>query len=133
MRSFVTLRMTDLKLHMSIYGDIILDHYNFPRNNTKLENPTAHVHVDNPLCGDSLDMEIVEENGIIRQIGFTGQGCAISIASASLLTEHVLGKTKDEVRKIDKDNVVGLLNIELSPNRLKCALLAWEGVMKLVR
>jgi nitrogen fixation NifU-like protein len=118
---------------MSIYGDIILDHYNFPRNNIKLAKPSAHIHVDNPLCGDSLDMEIVEKNGRIREIGFTGQGCAISIASASLLTEFVKGKTKDEVLKIDKDNVVGLLNIELSPNRLKCALLAWEGMIKLAK
>lgn len=118
---------------MSIYEDIILDHYNFPRNNTKLKNPSATIHVDNPLCGDSLDMEIEEQSGRIRNIGFTGQGCAISIASASLLTEYVRGKTKEEVRKLDKDNVVGLLNIELSPNRLKCALLAWEGVMKLIR
>ncbi|HRN70138.1 MAG TPA: SUF system NifU family Fe-S cluster assembly protein [Candidatus Woesebacteria bacterium] len=117
---------------MSIYEDMILDHYNFPRNHTKLQNPSAKIHVDNPLCGDSLDMEIEEKGGRIKEVGFTGQGCAISIASASLLTEHVKGKTKDEVLKIDKDNVVGLLNIELSPNRLKCALLAWEGIRKLV-
>ncbi len=118
---------------MSIYGDIILDHYNFPRNNTKLTNPSAKIHVDNPLCGDSLDLEMVEKEGKIEQIGFTGKGCAISIASASILSEHVKGKTKEEVLKIDKDNVVGLLNIELSPNRLKCALLAWEGIQKIVK
>lgn len=118
---------------MSIYEEIILDHYNNPRNNTKLKNPSAEIHVDNPLCGDSLDFEISVEGEKIKEIGFTGEGCAISIASASLLSEHVKGKTKDEVLKIDKDNVVGLLNIELSPNRLKCALLAWEGIQKLVK
>lgn len=117
---------------MSVYGDIILDHYNFPRNNEKLANPSAKIHVDNPLCGDSLDFEMVEANGRVKEIGFTGQGCAISIASASLLTEYVKGKTKEEIRKFDKDNVVGLLHINLSPNRLKCALLAWEGIQKLI-
>ncbi len=116
---------------MSIYEEIILDHYNNPRNNKKLKNPSAKIHVDNPLCGDSLDMEILEEDGKITEVGFTGTGCAISIASASLLSEFIKGKSKDEIQKIDKDSVVGLLNIELSPNRLKCALLAWEGFIKL--
>jgi nitrogen fixation protein NifU and related proteins len=118
---------------MSIYGDIILDHYNYPRNNTKLLNPTHTVHVDNPLCGDSLDMEIIEKDGKIEEIGFTGVGCAISIASASLLTEHVKGESISKMLKIDKDYVVGLLHIELSPNRLKCALLAWEGLITLLK
>ena len=123
----------DKKIIMSLYSDIILDHYQFPRNNTKLKKSSAQIHVDNPLCGDSLDMEILEKDGKIKEIGFTGEGCAISIASASLLTEYVKGKSKDEISKIDKDNVVGLLNIELSPNRLKCALLAWEALIKLVK
>ena len=118
---------------MSIYSEIILDHYNYPRNNKKLVNPSAKVHVDNPLCGDSLDMEITEEKGKVKEIGFTGQGCAISIASASLLLEYVKGKNVTEITSLTKDNVIGLLNIELSPNRLKCALLPWEALMKLVK
>lgn len=117
---------------MSIYGDIILDHYHYPRNKKKLEKPTQSVHVDNPLCGDSLDMEIVESGGKIKEIGFTGDGCAISLSAASLLTEYSKGKSIKEIHKINKDFVVGLLNIELSPNRLKCALLPWEGLIKLV-
>jgi nitrogen fixation NifU-like protein len=117
---------------MSIYGDIILDHYHYPRNNKKLEKSTNHVHVDNPLCGDALDMEIIEEKGKVKEIGFHGQGCAVSIASASLLTEYAKGKDIKEIQQINKDFVVGLLNIELSPNRLKCALLPWEGLIKLV-
>ncbi len=117
---------------MSIYGDIILDHYHYPRNKRKLEKPTKTIHVDNPLCGDSLDMEIIEFNGKIKDIGFTGDGCAISLASASLLTEYSKGKSVSKIKGINKDFVVGLLNIELSPNRLKCALLPWEGLMKVL-
>ncbi len=117
---------------MSIYGDIILDHYHYPRNKKKLDKPTKTVHVDNPLCGDSLDMEIKVSGGKITEIGFSGEGCAISLASASLLTEYVKGKSVSKITSINKDNVIGLLNIELSPNRLKCALLPWEGLIKLV-
>ncbi len=117
---------------MSIYGDIILDHYHNPRNFKKLEKATAKVHVDNPLCGDSIDIAIYEKKGLVGDIGFVGQGCAISLASASLLTEYIKGKSKSEIKKIDPDFVLGLLHIELSPNRIKCALLPWEGIMKLL-
>jgi len=117
---------------MSIYGDIILDHYHYPRNFKKLERSTGKVHVDNPLCGDSIDIAIYEKDGSINDIGFQGQGCAISLASASLLTEYAKGKPKDKIKKIDRDFVLGLLHIELSPNRIKCALLPWEGLMKLL-
>ena len=118
---------------MSIYGDIILDHYHYPRNKKKLRKPTKFVHVDNPLCGDSLDMEIKKSSGKITEIGFSGEGCAISMASASLLTEYAKGKSAVEIAALGKDNVIRLLNIELSPNRLKCALLPWEGLIKLVK
>ena len=118
---------------MSIYGDIILDHYHYPRNYKKLEKSTGKVHVDNPLCGDSIDLAIYDKDGTIRDIGFIGQGCAISLASASLLTEYAKGKSEAEIKKIDSNFVLGLLHIELSPNRIKCALLPWEGLMKLVK
>ncbi len=117
---------------MSIYGDIILDHYHYPRNNNRLKNRSSTVHVDNPLCGDSFDMDIQIENGIVTDVGFVGEGCAISIASASLLTEHIKGRPVKEILPLDTNFVLGLVNIELSPNRLKCALLPWEGIQKLV-
>lgn len=118
---------------MSIYGDIILDHYHNPRNFKKLEKSTGKIHVDNPLCGDSIDIVIYEKDGLLSDIGYVGQGCAISLASASLLTEYAKGKTKDQIKKIDSDFVLGLLHIELSPNRIKCALLPWEGLMKVIK
>jgi len=117
---------------MSIYADMILDHYQNPRNNSSIKGATAKVDLDNPLCGDKLHMELREEDGVIHEIGFTGEGCAISIASASMLTEHAKGKTKKELLEISVDDVLGLLNIELTPNRMKCALLSWEGLRKLL-
>ena len=117
---------------MSIYGDIILDHYENPRNYKKLTNPSASVHVNNPLCGDELDIDVVVEIDKVIDIGFSGKGCAISTASASLLTDFVKGKTKDEILALNRDSVLGLLHIDLTPNRLKCALLALEGIQKAI-
>ncbi len=117
---------------MSIYADIILDHYQNPRNNKKLDTPSRTVDVNNPLCGDKLHMELTEKNGSVEDIGFTGEGCAISIASASLLTQYAKGKDLQKLSSLEADDVVGLLGIELTPNRMKCALLSWEGLLKLV-
>ena len=117
---------------MSIYGDIILDHYENPRNNNVLKNPSNSAHVDNPLCGDSLDMQATIKKGVLKDVGFTGQGCAISLASASILTEYAKGKKIKDLTSLTSNDVIGLLHIELTPNRLKCALLAWEGLMKLI-
>ncbi|MDP4010793.1 MAG: iron-sulfur cluster assembly scaffold protein [Candidatus Roizmanbacteria bacterium] len=122
---------------MSLYADLILDHYQHPRNNTLLTSEVSKldiksIDVSNPLCGDKLHMEIREQDGVIQEIGFTAEGCAISIASASMLTEYAKGKTKKELLDISTDDVLGLLKIELTPNRMKCALLSWEGLMKLL-
>ncbi|MEN9328254.1 MAG: hypothetical protein RI947_1062 [Candidatus Parcubacteria bacterium] len=116
----------------SIYQDIILDHYRNPRNNGHLARHTHKVTVNNPLCGDLLTFEIYDENGIVKEIAFSGSGCAISQASASMLTEYAVGKSNDELKKIDKDIVLEMLGIELSPNRIKCALLSLEGLHKLL-
>jgi len=117
---------------MSIYADIILDHYQNPRNNKQIVNAQKSVDVDNPFCGDKLHFECFIKDGKVKEIGFTGEGCAISIASASMLTEHTKGKTKKELLEISINDVLGLLNIELTPNRMKCALLSWEGLRKLL-
>ncbi len=118
---------------MSIYADLILDHYKNPRNNKMLEDPTSTVDVNNPLCGDKLHMELSEKDGVVEHIGFTGDGCAISIASASMLTEYAKGKNVSELVDLSGQDVIGLLGIELTPNRMKCALLSWEALIKLIQ
>lgn len=117
---------------MSIYEDVILDHYQNPRNYKKIQKPTAEIHVSNPLCGDKLTFQIIEKDGLIDQIGFSGEGCAISTAAASMVSEYVLGKTVEQIRTLTKDDVLGLVGITLTPNRMKCALLSWEGIRKVV-
>lgn len=117
---------------MSIYQDIILEHYRNPQNASPLNNPTATVTVDNPLCGDQITMSVHEKDGVVTDIGYEASGCAISIATASILSEELKGKTKEEIATLTKNDIIRLLGIELSPNRLKCALLSMEAIKKVV-
>jgi len=109
----------------SIYTEIILDYYRHPRNKGQLDNPQIQARDSNPLCGDVVEMQmILEGDNTVKDVRYSGQGCAISQASASMLTELVKGKNLDEVRKISKEEVLGLIGGELSAVRLKCALLS---------
>ena len=106
------------------YREHILDHYKNPRNFGRLENADISHEENNPLCGDVVGMDFRVEDGVIEDIRFHGRGCAISQASASLLTERLKGMQLDEAKKINKDDVIGELGIEISPARIKCALLS---------
>jgi nitrogen fixation NifU-like protein len=107
------------------YRENILDHYRNPRNKGRLENAT-HVHEEhNPLCGDVIRIDLhVNDQDVIDEVRFDGQGCAISQASASMLTEMIQGKTLDEAKQISKEDILEALGIDIGPVRLKCALLS---------
>lgn len=117
----------------SIYQQLILDHYRNPRNQGSLGAPTHFATVSNPTCGDKLEMHLLIKNDIIEEVKFQGSGCAISQASASILTDFLKGKSVDEVKKMKKEDLLELLGIELSLTRLKCALLALDTVKKAFR
>jgi len=106
------------------YREYILDHYKNPRNFGRLENPDITHEEDNPLCGDVVGMDFRVKEGVIEDVRFHGRGCAISQASASLLTERLKGMALDDAKKIDKNDVLGELGIQISPARIKCALLS---------
>jgi nitrogen fixation protein NifU and related proteins len=108
-----------------IYRELILDYYRHPRNFGKLEKADIAAHDTNPLCGDEVDMQIkVGEGDSIGEIVFSGKGCAISLASASMLTELAKGKPLSWVKDLSKEDVFHLLgDPELGPSRVKCALL----------
>jgi nitrogen fixation NifU-like protein len=94
-----------------------------------LDEHTHHAHDDNPLCGDELEVTLkVDDDGRVLGIGWNGQGCAISQASASMLGEELLGKSLDEVKAYSKDAIFELIGIPLSMNRIKCALLSLKVV-----
>ena len=107
-----------------LFRENILDHYKNPRNRGTLDQPDITYEDANPLCGDKLRMDFKVKDGTIEQVRFSGQGCSISQAAASMLCERIEGKTLDEVKKISRDDVLEMLGIELGPVRLKCALLA---------
>ncbi len=112
-----------------LYRDYILDHYKNPRNAGDLPDATHRYHDTNPLCGDEITMMLkVGESGVVDDVRFIGRGCAISQASASILTEEVKGKTLDELRALDRDHVLGNLGITISPARIKCALLGLKAL-----
>ena len=105
------------------YREYILDHYKNPRNYGRLTDADITHEEDNPLCGDVVGMDFRIKDGMIDDIKFHGRGCAISQASASLLTERIKGLSLDAAKKINKDDVLGELGIDISPARIKCALL----------
>jgi len=113
-----------------IYKDIILDYYRNPRNFGDLPNPDVRAKDSNPLCGDIIEMQLKINDGKVEDVRFKGKGCAISQASASMLTEVVKGKSLDEVKAMSKTDVLNLLGIDPGPTRIKCALLGLK-VMKL--
>jgi nitrogen fixation NifU-like protein len=105
------------------YREFILDHFRNPRNYGRLDGADISHEEHNPLCGDVVGMDFKVEDGTIADVRFHGRGCAISQASASLLTERLKGLPLEEAREISRDDVLEELGIQISPARLKCALL----------
>jgi nitrogen fixation NifU-like protein len=108
-----------------LYREMIIDHGQNMRNRGVLEPADIDYQDDNPLCGDRLRLTIqLNEEGRVKAVGWDGEGCVISQASASMLGEEMLGKTLEELRAIDKQYLLDMLGIPLTPVRLKCALLS---------
>ncbi len=109
-----------------MYRQQILDHYKNPRNYGELEDPT-YTHVgENPMCGDEIRMDVAldEESGEIERVAFQGDGCAISQASASMLSSELQGTSIEELMEMGRDDVTEMLGVDISPMRVKCAVLA---------
>ncbi len=105
------------------YRDYILDHYRNPRNFGTLEHPDVEAEDLNPLCGDQIRMQLKLDDGVVSDVRFSGRGCAISQASASMLTERIKGMKLADVAKLSKDVVLEDVGIGISPTRMKCAML----------
>ena len=130
----------DLK---DLYRDVIIDHNRRPRNFGRLEQPDAHAEGFNPLCGDRLDVYLKLDGDRIRDVGFEGKGCAISVASASLMTETLKGRTRTEAQRYFQEvhdlltradftptfelgKLAALSGVREFPVRVKCASLCWH-------
>ena len=112
------------------YREEILEHYTHPHNYGTLEHPDISHEEDNPLCGDRIrfDIQLDEDGQTVKDVRFSAVGCAISKASASMLTDLLVGQTLDEIKALTNEDVIDELGIELGPVRLKCALLPLKVV-----
>ncbi|WP_459191183.1 Fe-S cluster assembly sulfur transfer protein SufU [Halosimplex sp. J119] len=109
-----------------MYRQQILDHYKNPRNFGEIEEATFTHVGENPMCGDTIEMDVVlnDDEEVIEQVAFRGDGCAISQASASMLSEELTGMAVEDLEELDRDDVIDMLGVDISPMRVKCAVLA---------
>ncbi|CAI48561.1 iron-sulfur cluster assembly protein [Natronomonas pharaonis DSM 2160] len=109
-----------------MYRQQILDHYKNPRNYGELEDADIEHVGENPMCGDTIKMflQLADDGDTIERVSFIGDGCAISQASASMLSEELRGESLEAVREMDRDDIIDMLGVDLSPMRIKCAVLA---------
>ncbi len=134
--------MIDLRM---LYQEVIVDHNRQPRNFGHISHPTHHAEGFNPLCGDKISLDMCVVDNIIQDVKFTGQGCAISMASASLMTENMIGKTVSDAEKLFQQfhdlltkedtsalsqlgKLTVLAGVKDYPARIKCATLAWHAL-----
>jgi nitrogen fixation NifU-like protein len=109
----------------ALYREQILEHYKHPQNFGELADPDLEFEDTNPLCGDELRVQLkLDEDRRIDEIRFAGQGCAISQAAASMVSDEIKGMPVDELVRLDKSFVLDLLGIDISATRMKCALLS---------
>ncbi len=112
-----------------LYREYILEHYKHPHNHGSLENADMQAHDVNPLCGDELTFQLaLDEHGKVKAVAFDGHGCAISQASASMLSDELTGLSTEELLKPDRQAVLDLLGIDISATRMKCAMLSLKVV-----
>ncbi len=113
-----------------LYREVLLDHYWNPRNQGTLPHPDASAEEDNPLCGDRVRLDLALKNGAIGEVRFEGTGCAISQAATSLLTEKLAGMKTTDAKKLSEEDMLKILGVNVSPARLKCALLGLKTLEK---
>lgn len=117
---------------MNLYQEEILEHYKNPHNKKKLANATISKESINPLCGDALGLDLVIKDGKIIDIGFWGEGCAISQAAMSMLTDTIINQPVEVLRQISEEDLIDLLGVTIGPARLKCALLPLSVITKII-
>ena len=111
---------------MDMYADIILEHYKHPQNHGTLQNASVTHEEYNPLCGDKITIQLLIENDKIKDVKFVGKGCAISIASTSMLTDAIKNQSIEEIKKLDKEYILDLLGVDINPARMKCATIGMK-------
>jgi nitrogen fixation NifU-like protein len=134
----------------TLYRAVIMDHYKSPRNKGLIKQSPYHfVHLNNPSCGDDMNVEILVENGYVKEVHHDGRGCSICCSSASVMTETLMGKTVEEARELIADfyelvkgeepkneealgEAIAYMGVKDFPARIKCATLSWKAVEKAI-
>jgi nitrogen fixation NifU-like protein len=112
-----------------LYREYILEHYKHPHNHGSLDHADLEAHDLNPLCGDEITFQIaLDDDGRVSEVAFDGHGCAISQASASMLSDELKGMTTDQLLALDRQTILDLLGIDISATRMKCAMLSLKVV-----
>ena len=112
-----------------LYREYILEHYKHPHNHGSLEHADMEAHDLNPLCGDEITFQLaLDEQGLVKDVAFDGHGCAISQASASMLSDELRGMSTEQLLKLERQTVLDLLGIDISATRMKCAMLSLKVV-----
>lgn len=115
-----------------VYQEEILEHYKNPHHKGTMEHPDRFAHGNNPVCGDDITMYVAIEDGRIKDVKFDGRGCAISQASASMLSDRVIGMDVSSIMKMDAEYIKEMLHIPLSAVRIKCATLGLKVLQEAV-
>lgn len=115
---------------MDLYQEEILEHYHKPHNSGKLKNPTHERCANNPTCGDKICVTIDIINDVINDVNFEGEGCAISQAATSMVTDKIKNDTVEHAMKLNRDDIIEMLEIEIGIGRIRCALLGIETIQK---
>ncbi|MBC1436566.1 SUF system NifU family Fe-S cluster assembly protein [Listeria rocourtiae] len=132
-----------------LYRQVIMDHYKNPRNNGTLDDESVTIDLNNPTCGDEIHLHLKVENETITAAKFTGSGCSISVASASMMTESIIGKSEKQALKMSRDfsemvqghehdvideygDVEALAGVAKFPARIKCATLSWKAMERAI-
>ncbi|OME90878.1 MULTISPECIES: Fe-S cluster assembly sulfur transfer protein SufU [Paenibacillus] len=129
-----------------LYRRVIMDHYKNPRNRGKFEDDVVTIDLNNPTCGDRISLQLKVENGVVADAKYTGEGCSISMSSASMMTDAVKGRTLDEAISLadrfsslmkgeavdfdEYEDIEALSGVNKFPARIKCATLAWNALRK---
>ncbi len=117
----------------TIYREQLMEHCKNPQNRGKMDGAQVEVSGNNPLCGDAISMQLKVNDGKIESIMFDGSACAVTVASSSVLTEAIKGKSLEEAKKMSKEELLDLLGVELTTSRVKCASLPLETLHNLIQ
>ncbi len=116
----------------NLYSEFLLDLYKNPLNRGALTNAELQYKIHNPLCGDEIELFIKLNNNSVSEVGWEGAGCVISQVGASLLTDYIKGKTRSELEKLSIDEIIKISGLNLNPTRLRCYLLSFSALQKIL-